>query len=579
MPDPTLVSISAGVRARCGWQATDCLLHLFFQYFFAFLRIFLIFIGVRKRLDAKISGAYNVDMDTSNLTHNIIDLQNGAPLSAASCYRVLAARDARFDGVFFTGVKTTGIYCRPICAAKTPKASSCTFFGSAAAAEAAGFRPCLRCRPELAPYALQQNLAYAVWQRIAAGALNDGNIEHLAAEVGLSSRQLRRVLLQHFGVTPVELAQTQRLLFAKKLLQETAMPMSEIAYAAGFGSIRRFNALFLTRYGIAPIDIRRAPVTGTPAAMIDAGTITLRLAYRPPYAWQQILRYLATRAVPNVEAVDQDEKGNLFYARSVRIGKHEGWLQISQSARADEKHQLELSLSSALSPVLMPLLVRVREQFDLDANPEVIAAHLSTDPLLAAQIKRIPGWRVPGAFDTFELAIRALLGQQVSVAGASTLCGRLVTGFGDRTTMPPDGGIAKRSLNITHHFPTPLRLAAAETKDIAAIGLPKARAEAICNLAHFAAQGGLQMKPGTTLDQAVAQLKTVKGIGEWTAQYIAMRALRFPDAFPAGDLGLQKAVSTRDAARATEKQLLARATGWSPWRAYAALLLWHSLAE
>lgn len=505
---------------------------------------------------------------------NIIDIQDGAPLSAASCYRAVTARDVRFDGVFFTGVKTTGIYCRPICSAKTPKASSCTFFASAAAAEAAGFRPCLRCRPELAPYALQQNLAYAVWQRIAAGALNDGNSERLAAEVGLSSRQLRRVLLQHFGVTPIELAQTQRLLFAKKLLQETVLPMSEIAYAAGFGSIRRFNALFLSRYGIAPSAIRRASSASVVAGVdAEADTITLRLAYRPPYAWTQILQYLAKRAAPGVEAVIQDAQGELSYVRSVRLGVLEGWLQLKH---LPAKHQLELSLSSALSPLLMSLLARVREQFDLDANPEIIAAHLAVDPLLAAQIQRMPGWRVPGTFDPFELAIRALLGQQVSVAGATTVCGRLVSRFGD----PISTSLANRFDNITHHFPTPAQLAVSEIKDIAAIGIPASRAEAVCSLAQFADQGGLIAKPGASLNEAVMHLKTVKGIGEWTAQYIAMRALRFPDAFPAGDLGLQKAVTTQSStARTTEKQLLAHAADWSPWRAYAALLLWHSLTE
>lgn len=509
---------------------------------------------------------------------NIIDIQDGAPLSAASCYRAVAARDVRFDGVFFTGVKTTGIYCRPICSARIPKASSCTFFASAAAAEAAGFRPCLRCRPELAPYALQQNLAYAVWQRIAAGALNDGDIERLTAEVGLSSRQLRRVLQQQFGVTPIELAQTQRLLFAKKLLQETTLAMSEIAYAAGFGSIRRFNALFLSRYGIAPTAIRRAsPTSIVDGADTTADAVTLRLAYRPPYAWAQILQYLAKRAAPGVEAVVQNSKGEFSYVRSVRLGSLEGWLQIRH---LPAKHQLELSLSSALSPLLMSLLARVREQFDLDANPEVIAAHLAADPLLAAQIKRIPGWRVPGAFDPFELAIRALLGQQVSVAGATTVCGRLVARFGDLLATPFANRFENRFASITHHFPTPAQLAAAEAKDIATIGIPASRAEAICSLARFADQGGLMIKPGTSRDEVVMHLKTVKGIGEWTAQYIAMRALRFPDAFPAGDLGLQKAVTKPSSTmRATEKQLLAQAANWSPWRAYAALLLWHALTE
>lgn len=488
-----------------------------------------------------------------------------ATLVAESCYRALAAKDARFDGVFFVGVKTTGIYCRPVCSVRTPRESSCTYFSTAAAAEAAGFRPCLRCRPELAPYALQQNLAYAVWQRIAAGALNDGDTERLAEEVGLSSRQLRRVLLEHFGVTPVELAQTQRLLFAKKLLQETCLPMSDVAYSAGFGSIRRFNALFLARYGMAPTSIRRA--AGTPAND-GQEAITLRLAYRPPYAWAAMLRYLSGRAIPGVEAVIEHAPGTMSYVRSVKLDETSGWLRITN---LPAKNQLELSLPANLAHVLMPLLARVRSQFDLDANPEIIAAHLSLDPLLARQISRTPGLRVPGAFDVFELAIRAVLGQQVSVAGATTVSGRLVRRFGTLADTP--------FIGLSHHFPTVEQLAHAHVEDIAAIGMPTARAGAILNLAQFAAQGGLTMKPGTSLEETVAHLKTVRGIGEWTAQYIAMRALRFPDGFPAGDLGLQKAaVEVEGGARLTEKQLLERAKNWSPWRAYAALLLWHSLS-
>ncbi|ABR90047.1 methylated-DNA-[protein]-cysteine S-methyltransferase [Janthinobacterium sp. Marseille] len=485
-------------------------------------------------------------------------------LVPASCYRALAAKDARFDGVFFVGVKTTGIYCRPVCSVKTPRESSCTYFSTAAAAEAAGFRPCLRCRPELAPYALQQNLAYAVWQRIAAGALNDGDTERLSAEVGLSSRQLRRVLLEHFGVTPVELAQTQRLLFAKKLLQETHLPMSDVAYAAGFGSIRRFNALFLARYGMAPTSIRRA--AGVPSKLGE-DAITLRLAYRPPYAWEPMLAYLAGRAIPGVEGVVEDAPGTLSYVRSVMLNNTAGWLRVTH---LPARRQLELSLPATLAPVLMPLLARVRKQFDLDANPEIIAAHLSADALLAQQIRLTPGLRVPGTFDTFELAIRAVLGQQVSVAGATTVSGRLVKAFGEPADTP--------FIGINRHFPTAERLAAADIGEIAALGMPGSRAQTIQNVARFAVQGGLQMKPGASLDECVSSLKTVRGIGEWTAQYVAMRALRFPDAFPTGDLGLQKAaVEVAGGTRLTEKQLLLRAAGWSPWRAYTALLLWHSL--
>lgn len=478
-------------------------------------------------------------------------------IDTTSCYRALAARDTRFDGVFFTGIKTTGIYCRPVCTVKTPRETSCLFFGTAAAAEAAGFRPCLRCRPELAPYALQQNLAYAVWQRIAAGALNDGNVERLASEVGLSSRQLRRVLLQHFGVTPIELAQTQRLLFAKKLLQETALPMADIAYAAGFGSVRRFNALFAMRYGIAPSSIRRtAPRQGG-----EYDGMTLRLAYRPPYQWERIVRYLGARGVPGVEKVIVTT-GAEAYLRTVRIGDIAGWLRVTH---LHAKHQLELEVAPSLSAVLMPLLERVRNQFDLDANPQVIESHLQRDPLLGPRIASASGLRVPGAFDAFELAVRAVLGQQISVAGATTLSGRLAERFGAAADTPFSG--------VTRHFPAPEVLACADCADIAAVGLPVARARTIRDLAKFAAAGRLQIPPGMSLDKAIDTLKTVPGIGDWTAHYIALRALRFPDAFPAGDLGLQKSAAEYGE-RLTTKQLGMRAGGWSPWRGYAALTLW-----
>lgn len=480
-------------------------------------------------------------------------MEPAATLDRKVCYRALAARDARFDGVFFTGVKTTGIYCRPVCTVKTPRESSCLFFGSAAAAEAAGFRPCLRCRPELAPYALQQNLAYAIWQRIAAGALNDGNVERFAQEVGLSSRQLRRVLLQHFGVTPVELAQTQRLLFAKKLLQETVLPMADIAFAAGFGSVRRFNTLFAQRYGMTPGAIRRTaePKEGMSAALV------LRLAYRPPFHWDGMLRYFGGRAIPGVEQVQDGA-----YMRSVRIGAYEGWLRVTH---LPARKQLALEVAPSLLPALMPLVTRVRAQFDLDANPTAIEEHLCHDALLARRIAILPGMRVPGAFDAFELAIRAVLGQQVSVAGATTLAGRLVQRFGE----PAQPSFA----HITHYFPHAAILAAQDVSTIAQIGMPQSRAQTILNLARFAADSGLQLAPGASLDDAVAHLKSVRGIGDWTAHYIALRALRFPDAFPAGDLGLQKATA-EDGDRLTERQLFARAASWSPWRGYAALLLW-----
>lgn len=479
-----------------------------------------------------------------------------------SCYRALASRDARFDGLFFTGVASTGIYCRPVCPARTPRRSGCTFFASAAAAERAGYRPCLRCRPELAPYPLAQNLAHAIWQRIASGALNEQGLEALARQVGLSSRQLRRVLLQHFGVGPVELAQTHRLLFAKKLLQETRLPLTEVAHAAGFGSVRRFNALFSSRYRMTPGELRRA---GPAHEAEGEDDITLRLAYRPPLHWEQLLSYLRARALLHVESIANDGAG-LAWMRSVRLQGREGWVKVSTLPGRD---LLVMTVSASLLSVLQPLVQRVREVFDLDASPASVGACLSADPLLAPLLARQPGLRVPGAFDAFELALRAILGQQVSVAGATTLTGRLVERFGAPTVTPYAG--------VDRHFPSPDRLAMLEASALASIGLPARRAATLLAMARFAATGGLQFAPGTPLPLMVQTLRSLPGIGDWTAQYIAMRALRQPDAFPAADLGLQKvAGSLSGVERMNEAELGLRAQAWSPWRAYAAMALWQA---
>jgi len=481
------------------------------------------------------------------------------------CYRALCAKDNRFDGEFFVGVKTTGIYCRPVCRVKTPRASSCSFYPNASAAEAAGFRPCLRCRPELAPYAIQQNLAYAIWQRISSGALSgEATMQDLAQQAGLSARQLQRLMQLHFGVSPIELAQTARLLFAKKLLQETHLPMTEVAYAAGFGSVRRFNALFLSQYGMAPGIVRRSATSSA-----DSNLITLRLAYRPPFAWDTMLDYLASRTIAGVEAIEGNASDR-FYVRSVRL-QHgtellQGWMKVSH---LQAEHQLVVQVSNQFSPVLMKIVDQVRQQFDLDANPTVIEDHLAHDLRLKKQMKRTPGLRVPGTFAPVELALRAVLGQQISVAGATTLAARLVQKFGTPVTTP--------YVSITHFFPDPALLIQESVDDIAQIGLPKARAATILAIAQFVVDGGLNLPPGTTLDEVVIRLKTVRGIGEWTAQYIALRALRFPDAFPGGDLGLQKAAANREEQRLSEAQLLTRIAPCSPWRGYAALLLWQSL--
>lgn len=490
------------------------------------------------------------------------------PLDHVSCYRALSARDARFDGVFFVGVTSTRIYCRPVCRARTPRRDNCRFFSNAAAAERSGFRPCLRCRPELAPGASPVEatsvLAEHAARRIADGALNEGGVDALAREFAVTSRHLRRSVQQHLGVSPLELATTHRLLLAKRLLHDTTLPVTQVAYASGFESPRRFNDAFKRRYRLAPSALRRAaradaaPERGGSAdAVADAPAVTLALEYRFPLDWEALLAFLAVRATPGVEVVD-----GARYARSIRIGAHVGEFSV---ARGDDggRHTLAATISPSLLPVLMPLLARVRDLLDLDANPDVISAHLVAADLPVSP-RLVAGTRIPGSVDGFELTVRAILGQQVSVKGATTLMGRFVEAFGERYR----GDDAR----LSRLAPTAARVARATTREIAALGLPAGRAEAIRRLAIAVADESLVLAPGVDVHRTMARLTALPGIGDWTANYVAMRALRWPDAFPAGDLALRKAVGG-----ATPGALLRVAERWRPWRAYAAMALWRSL--
>ena len=465
-----------------------------------------------------------------------------------ACYQALLSRDARFDGVFFTGVSTTGIYCRPVCPVKPPRRTSCTFFPGAAAAEQAGFRPCLRCRPELAPGHAPMDavgrLAAVAVSRIEAGALADGSLETLARALGVSDRHLRRSIASIYGVGPAQLVRTQRLLLAKRLLSDTGLPVTDIAYASGFASLRRFNTVFKEAYRMAPTRFRRTHSDAAPAPML-----TCEVGYRPPLAWEPLLAFLGARAMRGVEDVEAGR-----YVRTVRLGEHRGWITVQPAAR---RTALAVTFSNSLVPVLAPVLARVKRQFDLAAAPDAIQAHLG-------DLVREPGLRVPGAFDGFQLALRAILGQQVSVAGASTLAGRLAEAFGE----PFEGGPA----GLSRLSPTPERLAEGGEAAIAAIGLPGARARAIHALAVAVSTGTLDLEPRPDPSAQVAQLETLPGVGAWTAQYIAMRAFAWPDAFPHSDLGLRKALGN-----ASPLEVLQSAEAWRPWRAYAAMHLWHAL--
>ncbi len=463
------------------------------------------------------------------------------------------ARDTRFDGVFFVGVTTTRIYCRPICPARTAGRDRCRFFADAAMAEKAGFRPCLRCRPELAPghapVDAVSRIARIAAARIEAGALNDGgSVERLARDLGLSDRHLRRAVRREFGVSPIELAQTRRLLLAKQLLTESDLPIVRIAFASGFESVRRFNALFQSHYRLTPTGMRRSS-----PKVHGRDSLRLTLAYRPPMAWDALLGFLAGRTTSGVERVE-----GRAYLRTASVGAHRGWLRVEPIAG---RHALAVELAMGLVPALPEILSRLKHVFDLSARPDMIAGHLRGDARIAEAVDRLPGLRVPGAFDGFELATRAILGQRVSVRSATTLAGRLACRFGEPIATPFP--------NLDRLSPPADRLAEAGECDLTALGIAAPRAAAIRTIAAAVARRELDIQPGPDPDAAVAKLRQFPGLGDWTAQYIAMRALRWPDAFPAGDLGLLRAAGVT-----SERQLRDTAEAWRPWRSYAAMYLW-----
>ncbi len=481
-------------------------------------------------------------------------------------YRALRAHDRRFDGIFFVGVTSTGVYCRPVCRVRVPKREHCRFFDTAAAAEHAGYRPCLRCHPERAPGRsltdATDRLARIAFERIWAGALNGASVGSLAAALCVGERHLRSAVKRAFGVPPVALAQTRRLLLAKQLLSETTLPVTRVAFAAGFSSVRRFEALFGSHYGLNPTGLRRAS-----AGVAPRSTLLLRLEYRPPLDWRRLLAFLAARATPGVERVTGDE-----YARVVAIADAVGWIAV-RPAPGNEP-AVELRVSDSLAPELTSLLAAVRRLLDLDAEPAAINGVLGRDKRLARSVRTCPGLRVPGAIDTFELAVRAVLGQQVSVRAATTLAGRLTAAFGAPipATGATDGPSEHRENGRCFaRLPvTAARLAEATAEEVATIGLPVARARTLVCLARAVRDGVLALRPGLAPpDTTVEALLGVPGIGPWTAQYIAMRALHWPDAFPATDLGIRRALGS-DASRAAE--------AWRPWRAYAAMHLWAGLA-
>jgi len=472
-------------------------------------------------------------------------------LDSDACFRAVMARDRRFDGRFFVAVTSTHIYCRPICPVRPPKRANMRFYPSAAGAEAAGFRPCLRCRPErapgLAPMDAVSRLVGAAMAGIEEHALSSAKVGDLAATLGVSDRHLRRVTESELGVSPIELAQTQRLLMAKRLLGDTRLSQTQIAFASGFGSVRRFNALFKSRYGLSPRAVR-----GT--ANAPEG-LHCQLEFRPPFAWSHLLDYLRLRAIPGVEMVDATH-----YRRTVSIDGHQGWIAVSPGKK---QNSLNVEMSPSLAPVIATVIARVKRLFDLAAVPGAVSDLLLPDPLLAKTVRRIPGLRVAGAFDGFELAVRAILGQQVSVKSATTLAGRWAQAFG--------APIATPYAELNRLTPTAQQMACVSIDDICALGIVGARGRCLSLLAAAFLDRKIVLTFAANVEEQIEALMSLPGIGPWTAQYIAMRALHWPDAFPSGDLMLQRAASS------TQKQLQRLAEAWRPWRAYATHYLWQSL--
>jgi AraC family transcriptional regulator of adaptative response / DNA-3-methyladenine glycosylase II len=477
-------------------------------------------------------------------------------LDPHTCYRALKARDARFDGRFFVAVSSTRIYCRPVCTVKPPRRENCRFYSSAAAAESAGYRPCLRCRPELAPgnasVDATSRLAQAAASMMEDRTLDENGLETVAARLGITDRHLRRAFGAEFGVSPVEFAQTQRLLLAKRLLTDTVLPVTEVAFASGFGSLRRFNALFKQRYRLQPSQLRRH-MNGAAAPSTAVDVLKFELSFRPPYDWRAVSAFLAARAIAGIEAVEGGR-----YRRTVCVpldGKaHRGWIEVAMSPK---KPTLHVTVSASLAKALPPVLSRVKSLMDLACHPAEVAQ------ALGALAKRRPGLRVPGAFDGFEVAVRAILGQQVTVAAARTIAGRFAATFGEPIETP--------FAALTTVFPTAARIAELPYGRIARIGMPSARARTVLALARAVANGDLVLMPNADIETALEQLRALPGVGEWTAQYIAMRALAWPDAFPHTDFGVMKALGETNARRA-----LVAGEAWRPWRAYAVMHLWQS---
>lgn len=478
-------------------------------------------------------------------------------------YQALASHDSRFDGHFFVGVSSTGIYCRPVCRVRTPKQENCVFYKSAAQAEAAGFRPCLKCRPELSPPTVirdQHPILSAITQLEDRGEL-DFNTLALAKHLNISERHLRRQMSEAFGISPSHFLLTRRLLRSKKLLTETDLAIADIAYISGFSSLRSFNTHFKNRYHLTPSHLRRQSTkpSAKQAALSHAPApcIQLMLQYRPPYDWHHLIAFLQQRTVHGVEHVQENA-----YIRTVNLIIKEksycGWLMVRP--HMTKANTLAIDISESLSEIIPILLNKLEHQFDLHAEPELIAQQLGSLGISN------PGIRLPGSFDGFEMAVRAILGQQVTVKAAHTLAGRFAKAFGEKIETPYE--------HLTTLFPSALTASELSIDQIASLGIISKRAETIKAVAQKISQGDISLQPTASPEEIIKALQEITGIGHWTAHYIAMRALHWPDAFPHTDLGIMKALNEK-----RPKALLTLADSWRPWRSYAVMHLWQQLSQ
>lgn len=502
-------------------------------------------------------------MDGGSAAGVLADDLNDSEEHRRTVYALFKASDARFDGRVFVGVSSTGVYCRPVCRARMPKFENCTFYHSAAEAEAAGFRPCLLCRPELAPgmssvdarASLARRAAELLRERCSGGE----SVEQLAGKLGYTDRHLRRVFEGEFGVTPVQYLQTCRLLLAKSLLTDTCLPIGDVAMAAGFGSVRRFNHLFKERYRLTPTQLRKKKPAGSGRGIV------LHLAYRPPYGFDKLLAFFRARQLDGVEVVD----GN-SYTRAVRFenaaadgGDIVGWVRVADEP---EKGRLSVRMSETLLPVVSQVAARVRRQFDTDCDPAAVHEGICSLGELVPGAA-VMGTRVPGAFDPFEIAVRAVLGQQISVRAANKLAARIAAAYGTPVSMGVEG--------LRFFFPTARGFLALDPIEdaLGALGVIKTRSRTIREVARLVVEGELDLGPGADVARQMETLLSVRGIGPWSANYIAMRALGYTDAFLEKDAGVKHALPDL-----TPDERLAVAERWRPWRSYANLCLWNSLS-